>query len=97
MPFRKQLGNAITDCWTSNDWRLCYAFGALYPDLDYKGEDALKRLNYLYEWSVPLSLEEDFGRPPPEMVPLDLSRSEFFARSTIEKDDSTASIVDHVA
>lgn len=30
------------------------------------------------------------------MAPLDLSRSEFFARSTTEKDDSTVSTADHV-
>ncbi len=31
------------------------------------------------------------------MAPLDLSRSEFFVRSTTENDDSTVLIVDHIA
>ena len=96
LPFRKQQGNEVTDCWTSNDWQSCHALGSTYPDLEYTGEEALKHLNYLYEWSVPLESRTGFGRPPQEMLPLDLSRSEFFGPNIVGKEGSALSAKDHV-
>ena len=78
LPFRiPNKKNDIKKCWKSNDCATTEVFGYTYEELK-SGGDVWKRINDLYQWSVPLTDAGKLGTIPAEMQPLDLSQSEFF-------------------
>lgn len=77
-PFRKlNEKNDPKICWNSNDAESTETFGYTYSELK-KGGDVRKRVNDLYEWSIPLTDAGKLGPIPPEMKYSDLDQSEFF-------------------